>query len=353
MEIKLPATWLVSKGIKISPDDDWYNGGYEKVSEEIANLLNSGSTISGFITSFADRENTGEQPVADWVPVNLGGSNEMLDRETRIASEFKWQRGVFPETETWKPDAKELMEMYTTEQNKIKEIESKLDFLGNTANVYGVEQPTMVSDAIKKETKNIMKAKTDLEWLALELNEWSYFGMVAHTVIGDEIHWHPSNMQGFTQEQWQDKRYELGLDKKETKLKLTKDDVGKEFLCNGHIAEVCNISDSAERFVLYTSTDGFIIVNKNGESCTSDTFQLEQYEPRYWLKDLPDADLFSKDVSSIHFEGDMNWYVTDVNGHDHWLPYGDLPKLDDNDRKLSKISIDDLREWKRVNESDQ
>ena len=194
----------------------------------------------------------------------------------------------------------------------------------------------------------IMKANvwdvTSFNWRRGIIKDFS-IPIMAHV---HEAKWKPNAevlMEMYTEEQ----NAKLTETKKETKLRLTKEDIGKEFLCNGHIAEVCNISDSAERFVLYTSTDGFIIVNKNGESCTSDSFQLEQYEPRYWLKDLPDADLFSKDASSIHFEGDMNWYVTDVNGHEHWWPYNDLPKLDDNDRKLSKISIDDLREWQRVN----
>lgn len=260
MEIKLPATWLVSKGIKISPDDDWYNGGYEKVSEEIANLLNSGSTISGFITSFANREDTGEKPVEDWVPViciaNCGttykcntGMNWSLDGPSTTYN-----------ISYWKPDDKALMEMYTAEQNA-----------------------------------------------------------------------------------------KLTETKKETKLKLTKDDVGKEFLYFGEIAKVCNISDSAERFVLSTSTDGFIIVNKNGESCTSGSFQLEQYEPRYWLKDLPNADLFSESVSCItcNFNG---WYVSQGSS----LMTGKyvtnkMPELTPGDLGSSEISIDDLREWQRVN----
>ena len=337
MEIKLPVEWLKEKGITPSVKDKIVNMVGNTAAWNDRDSLNIDRLWEGwYVTAFADRENTGKPPVADWVPVECKGpfwAGIVVD-----ARGLNWNltgsHGIkFAWIKSWKPSAKALMEIYTAEQNKIKE--SEIDELNkqiapeptgssseywelvknqlfgteidNTANVYGVEQPTMVSDAAKALSK---KRKADF------VNAFTKFGII---------------------------------DKKETKLKLTKDDIGKEFLYFGEIAKVCNVSDSAERFVLSTSTDGFIIVNKNGESCTSDSYQLEQYEPRYWLKDLPDADLFSKDVSSIHFEGDMNWYVTDVNGHEHWCPYNDLPKLDDNDRKLSKISIDDLREWQRVN----
>ena len=136
--------------------------------------------------------------------------------------------------------------------------------------------------------------------------------------------------------------------KKETKLKLTKDDVGKEFENQNGAVYTVRLVNQVN--VSIESTSG------NYYSCHFDgvfhegvCVLIKRHEPRYWLKDLPDADLFIEGVLSIHFDAAQRWAVTYFDGHGHWLPYAGLPMLDDENIAISLISIDDLREWQRVN----
>ncbi len=162
-----------------------------------------------------------------------------------------------------------------------------------------------------------------------------------------EAKWKPNAevlMEMYTEEQ----SAKLTEPKKETKLRLTKEDVGKKFeTSNGCVYSVALVND--ENAVIESETGNYYSCDLHGKCFHGANSIIKRHEPRWWLKDMPDADSFSKDVSSIHFEGDMNWYVTDVNGHDHWLPYADLPKLDDNDRKLSEMTIEYLRVWQKKN----
>jgi len=126
--------------------------------------------------------------------------------------------------------------------------------------------------------------------------------------------------------------------KKETKLKLTKDDVGKEFENQNGAVYTVRLVNQVN--VSIESTSG------NYYSCH---FDGVFHEPRYWLKDLPDADLFIEGVLSIHFDAAQRWAVTYFDGHSHWLPYAGLPMLDDENIAISLISIDDLRVWQKEN----
>ena len=199
----------------------------------------------------------------------------------------------------------------------------------------------------------IMKANvwdvTSFNWRRGIIKDFS-IPIMAHV---HEAKWKPNAevlMEMYTEEQ----SAKLTEPKKETKLRLTIDDVGKKFENEAFaVFEVTGVgtfsaslkTTSALESVWTCELDGSI----HNAGKYKDNKLVKRHEPRWWLKDMPDADSFSKDVSSIHFEGDMNWYVTDVNGHDHWLPYADLPKLDDNDRKLSEMTIEYLRVWQKKN----
>jgi len=50
-----------------------------------------------------------------------------------------------------------------------------------------------------------MRAYDKLDWLVDNLSEWYMFGWVAY-VEAEEIHWHHSYMQGFTEQQWIDRK---------------------------------------------------------------------------------------------------------------------------------------------------
>ncbi|HHZ70886.1 MAG TPA: hypothetical protein EYN54_11560, partial [Methylococcaceae bacterium] len=86
--------------------------------------------------------------------------------------------------------------------------------------------------------------------------------------------------------------------KNETKLKLTKEDVGKEvYLTTGEKAVIVLHHMNT---VVTSSDSGLSLFNDDGEGLVTDC-NLKIKEPRYWLKDLPDADLFIEGVLSIHF----------------------------------------------------
>ncbi len=81
-------------------------------------------------------------------------------------------------------------------------------------------------------------------------------------------------------------------------------------------------------------------------------------DPRPWLKDLPDADLFHSGWLACDSDGD--WCIFSENpsmcGGVTW--YSDrnpirlgvsMPALVDDEWESSKISIEDLREWQKNN----
>jgi len=72
---KLPVSWIKDKGIELAVGDElFYNlspkGQVIIKTKNQADIFNSRNDNWHFITSFADRQNPGKQPVADWVPVD-------------------------------------------------------------------------------------------------------------------------------------------------------------------------------------------------------------------------------------------------------------------------------------------
>ena len=145
-------------------------------------------------------------------------------------------------------------------------------------------------------------------------------------------------------------------DKKEENemMDLNGSKVGDKFNCdNGHRPELVFIlgdnyclSLNGELF-LYKA-DGKLIqhVSENGEHLVS------KHEPRHWLKDLPDADLFElygSEYISCAKTGD--WYAdnSELDIPVMFLNKDKMPKLTGDEYKQSKISIADLREWQKAN----
>jgi len=98
-DIRVPTDWLKDKGIKTISSDNWVC-----FDEQT------------FIVSFADRENTGEQPVADWVPVIATYKNGR-ESDGLNAYGHGWPVGDgYNYLEKWKPNIKALYEIYLAEQ---------------------------------------------------------------------------------------------------------------------------------------------------------------------------------------------------------------------------------------------
>lgn len=156
---------------------------------------------------------------------------------------------------------------------------------------------------------------------------------------------------------------------KEEDMKLTKDDIGKEF--ENRVGSVFTlVLCSSYNCVLSTSDGGFYICRHDGwiDSVCSDTIDnrlVKRHEPRWWLNQLPDADILDGNWLAIdksnriaifkhepHINtGDCPFRVWTVEGDNYVNLYGikNLPKLMDEEWKLSLISIDELRRWQQEN----
>ena len=135
--------------------------------------------------------------------------------------------------------------------------------------------------------------------------------------------------------------------KEDDKLKLTKDDIGNKFENKKKgIFEVVAVGEHNASLLsksgVYHSCQLDGVINT-----TSDNVLVKRHDPRWWLSQLPDADLFHEDVKLIGCHNSKEagwWYVVDKNGSNRWLPLV-MPKLKAEDYLLSKITPDELREW--------
>lgn len=84
-EIKIPVKWILKKGINPISDDNCVRVGKES-----------------FITSFSERENTGLQPVSDWVPVIITYPSESKDKV--FSGEVEWSLRSDRTIPLWKPN---------------------------------------------------------------------------------------------------------------------------------------------------------------------------------------------------------------------------------------------------------
>jgi len=152
---------------------------------------------------------------------------------------------------------------------------------------------------------------------------------------------------------------EIGMEntkEEATMIDLSKAEIGDEFVCDRDfkgdvVMSVVFVDKSKTCFVLRGDGGGDMFVHENGKGIVSGRQGVvSKHEPRWWLKKLPDADLFNADIESIKYEMDSekgNWYVAAGSG-DHWCSFK-MPTLTGDEWKQSKISIDELREWQKAN----
>ena len=153
-------------------------------------------------------------------------------------------------------------------------------------------------------------------------------------------------------------------DKKETKLKLTKDDIGKEFENdNGEIFTLMHIGTIngvvSDFNGLFRLTPLIVGAGKLDNSVHFERM-VKRHEPRWWLKDLPDADLLK--YYWVSCDGSGNWFNYSaepvIHKDDSYFHSGgpiqsmgcikSMPTLKNEEWKLSKISIKELKEWQEV-----
>jgi len=241
--------------------------------------------------------------------------------------------------------------------------------------------------------------QNDLEWLAVNEPVWkadhfvvirkdSDWGTMYHRALNSSLEW-------YIRQQWQDKRYELGLDtepksktytgdalyplkhysfpcvltpiKKETKMiDLSNAKVGDKFVARNDTI-VSFLARTKMNSICESNTGRAIVYHHNGQLDESVGAGINNYgwdikskhEPRHWLKDLPDADLFSDDVNWIAFDNNQSWWaypsepellIRDFEGKgQQQIKAIKMPTLSGDDWKLSKISIADLKAWQGAN----
>lgn len=131
---------------------------------------------------------------------------------------------------------------------------------------------------------------------------------------------------------------------------------------NTEIGDKFLLTNGCEASIILKTNDA-LILDQDGMTLMIDYYGLTQHASGGlsvaskvgappWLKDLPDADLFHKDVDSLIYEMDSavgNWYVTDEDGGQHWCGMK-MPRLTiSQSGKGSHITIEDLREWQKNN----
>jgi len=245
--------------------------------------------------------------------------------------------------------------------------------------------------------------QNDLEWLAVNVDKWINvrgFDWISKAGGGYYFH-HDNHSDRYTREQHQNMRYELGLDdrpkhnqggpvdpkimfktldgaelinqtdgtficvkgavskgdlitQKETKMiDLSNAKVGDKFvLACGDTAELIDINKSKEEYLL-KDNDGFHINDIYGRSLLAHSAGcniVAKHDPRPWLKDLPDADLFTSSVTHICFNEEQGWLYTMNCGKTwHQINVIKMPTLTGDQWEDSKISIDELRACQREN----
>lgn len=134
-EIKIPISWQKGKGIELVVGDEWLsiNGSNGKIKEGDITWFNGdkcfyldGENVGEqvYITSFAERENDGKQPVADWVPIICYSSTEDNLYVDFLAGKCCWDKFTLFDIKKWKPNIEALNKIYLAEQ-KEKEIKKE------------------------------------------------------------------------------------------------------------------------------------------------------------------------------------------------------------------------------------
>jgi hypothetical protein len=102
--------------------------------------------------------------------------------------------------------------------------------------------------------------------------------------------------------------------------------------------------------VMQTDAGGLHVFNHNCKSSECGTWKITaKHEPRWWLKDLPDASFFEfYDTYEIRCESNGFWWANSEKIN-YPLNKDKMPKLTGDEHKLSKISIPDLRTWQKAN----
>lgn len=167
-DIYLPVSWVEEKGIELI-DDDIVIGTGMITREKFQ-----------YITSFAERENSGDQPVTDWVPVIMGFSNGNTLKNN--ASDHFWDlKNMHGKCNggyivKWKPNAEALVTIYLSEQ-KEKEISDTLDRIAQSDIETPVPNTSYYQDELRKvelfvqENELLLPGETPISCVIRELAE--------------------------------------------------------------------------------------------------------------------------------------------------------------------------------------
>jgi len=176
---KIPVSWLKDKGIELSGGDKWSTE--DETIQATINISDIGSAFLAcvsakeiFITSFADRLNTGKQPVADWVPVVL--KTDVGSLITGPAGGEDWNSDLFT-IESWIIHFDALHEIYEKETAMKNPVHDPDQYSANQCSderEMTKHSPDKIVISMAKELKPVCYAQTNDKPVFADENSDSY-----------------------------------------------------------------------------------------------------------------------------------------------------------------------------------
>lgn len=229
--------------------------------------------------------------------------------------------------------------------------------------------------------------QNDLEWLAVKVDKWAvpssnFIARAPSDCVDYSAPCLSLNypQKKYTRQQWQNKRYELGLDepknkitwadcpfptinincpcaltpiKKETKMiDLSTTKVGDEFVDgNDNIIKIVCVNNYApKKYVGTINGRSAGMYDKHGKNIDPTCVNIvSRYEPRHWLKDLPDAWVFELYETLELSCGSSGVWFAHLRNDTLAIAGPKMPTLTGEEWKLSEISIPDLKAWQEAN----
>lgn len=134
------------------------------------------------------------------------------------------------------------------------------------------------------------------------------------------------------------------------KIDLTGAKVGEKFLDGiGQTLEMVMISENkyeTDYLAKFDKTGELLLLGKDGKvKALEHCYLAAKRDPRPWLKDLPDADLFSDDVYYIHCTAEGWEFKLFSSGLCSSITLITMPVMTSDQFKGSLITIKDLKVW--------
>ncbi len=120
---------------------------------------------------------------------------------------------------------------------------------------------------------------------------------------------------------------------------------GKLVLDNDDVVTIIHLSRS--QIVSQGDAGYYLNSSINGKSTELSEFDIKaKHDPRWWLKDLPDASIFNSEVEYLEYDPRKGWFCYIAGcGLPTYLDCLKTPKLAIDETNLSRITLLNLKTW--------